>query len=312
MTSVVRPYPGSRWSRSLRSAIAVGVLLVSSAWAQDRPSGMRLRTLQPGVHLISGYANGNMLVVETDSGLVLVDAQSAKRVEAADTALRTVTQARVRYVVFTHYHEDHTGGMVHWRESGAQAVAHRAVPAQMEKDTIIVEMGNWHRERAIPEAFPDHTFEDSVTIRSAGVEAHLYHVAAAHTDGDVVVWFPGENVLHVGDLIEPEGALFIDWWAGGTLDGIIAATEWLLARTDDATTIVPGHGRTIDRATVEYHHRMLIHLRDRVMASLSRSEPRDVLLAAKPAAEYEAFLGGETGADRVIRLLHYGLSRRPR
>jgi len=309
MKSVLRSKPVSRPRRHLRNAMVCSVLLVPSVWAQDPTSGMRRQTLQPGVHVISGYANGNILAVETDSGLVLVDAQSAKRVAAADSVLRTVTRTKVRYVVYTHYHEDHTGGMVHWREGGARAVAHESAPAQMNKDTVIVEMGNWHRVRATPEALPDHTFRDSVTIRSAGVEAHVYHLGAAHTDGDAVVWIPAANVLHVGDLIEPEGSLFIDWWAGGSLDGVIAAAEWILAHTDDRTTIVPGHGRTIDRTTVQYHLGMLVHLRDQVIASLVRGETREMLLAADPAATYTGFLGGDAGATRFVRLLHYGLSR---
>jgi glyoxylase-like metal-dependent hydrolase (beta-lactamase superfamily II) len=113
------------------------------------------------VHLISGFTNGNILAVEGNDQILLVDAQSGRRVGLADSALRTVTRKPVRQVAFTHYHEDHTQGMAHWRDQGAVAIAHRGVPPQMMKDTTIANWENWHRTPAAPEAMPDRTFQDS-------------------------------------------------------------------------------------------------------------------------------------------------------
>ena len=295
-----------RHSIRLFLAMSAALLLSSGGLAGQT---ITANVIRPGVHLLQGPPNGNLLAVDTDSGWILVDAQSAERAAAADSVLSTIRPAPVRYVLFTHYHEDHTGGMGHWRGRGAQAVAHHAVPGQMLKDTVIADMGDWHRTAAPPEALPDHTFRDSLTIRSAGVVVRLFHLASAHTDGDAVVWLPDANVLHVGDLIEPEGALFIDWWAGGRLGGMIAAAQWVLDHSDEQTAIVPGHGRPIARATVAYHRDMLVDLGDEIRGSIEAGEARDALLARRPEAAYAAFLGGERRAASVIRLLHYGLTR---
>src|SRR5512139_2417868 len=161
--------------------------ILAMAALQD-PMAMVIRPVAPGVHVISGFANGNILVVEGSDKVLLVDAQSGKRVGLADSALRTVTRKPVRQVAFTHYHEDHTQGMSHWRAQGAVAVAHQSVAPQMAKDTIIADWENWHRTPAAPEAMPDRTFADSMVISLGTRRVVLVHVPGAHTDGDAMAW----------------------------------------------------------------------------------------------------------------------------
>jgi cyclase len=270
---------------------------------------MTSEMVAPGVHLIAGFTNGNILVIEGRDGVLLVDAQSPRRVGLADSVLRTITSAPVRTVVFTHYHEDHTGGMPHWREGGATAVGQASVPAQMVKDTIIADWEDWHRTPAAPGALPDRTFADRLTLDAGGVRVELIHIPLAHTDGDAIVWLPELNVLHSGDLVEPGGAPFIDWWAGGSLDGMIAAADQLLALVNDSTRIVPGHGPVIGRETLAEHRRMLVTLRDAIGSQVRQGRMLDQVLAARPAAEFERLLGGPRRADQFVRLVYYGLAR---
>jgi glyoxylase-like metal-dependent hydrolase (beta-lactamase superfamily II) len=213
---------------------------------------MVIAPVAPGIHVISGFANGNILVVEGGMELLLVDAQSGKRVALADSALRTVTRKPVRQVVFTHYHEDHTQGMSHWKAQGAFAIAHQDVAPEMAKDTTIPER-KWHRTPAAPEAMPTLSFRDSLMLDVSGSRIWLHHLPPAHTNGDAVVIIPWANVIHTGDLVEPGAPPFIDYWVGGRVQGMIAAAEWILRRANDSTRIVPGHGPVIDRATVAEH-----------------------------------------------------------
>ena len=270
---------------------------------------MSAETVMPGLHVIAGFANGNILVVEGRDGVLLVDAQSPRRVGLADSVLRTITAAPVRTVVFTHYHEDHTGGMPHWRAGGATAVGHVSLPAQMAKDTVIADWEGWHRTPAAREAMPDQTVTDRLVLDAGGVRVELIHIPPAHTDGDLVVWLPERNLLHSGDLVEPGAAPFIDWWAGGSLDGMIAAADQLLALVNDSTRIVPGHGPVIGRETLVAHRRMLVTLRDAIGDAVRRGQTLDQVLAARPAAEFETLLGGPRRADQFVRLLYYGLAR---
>ncbi len=279
------------------------------ALALQDPMVMTVRSLGPGLHVVRGFANGNILAVEAPDQVLLVDAQSAKRVGLADSALRTVTTKPVRQVVFTHYHEDHTSGMSHWRSGGAIAIAHRTVPSQMAKDTLIADWDGWHRTPAQATAMPDRIFTDSMVLSLGPRTVVLVHVPGAHTDGDVMVWIPQENLLHVGDLVEPGGLPFIDWWTGGSVDGMIAAAEVILARTTEQTRIVPGHGDVISRAVVLDHRLMLVTVRDRVSAGIRNGRTLDEIQASAPAREFDALLGGSRRAGHFVRLVHYGLSK---
>jgi glyoxylase-like metal-dependent hydrolase (beta-lactamase superfamily II)/DNA-binding CsgD family transcriptional regulator len=285
------------------------LLVVLAGLIRQGPMVMVIRPVVPGVHVISGYANGNILAVEGPDQVLLVDAQSGKRVGLADSALRTVTRKPVRQVAFTHYHEDHTQGMSHWRAQGAIAVAHQAVAPQMAKDTTIADWENWHRTPAAPEALPDRIFADSMVIPLGARRVVLVHVPGAHTNGDAMAWLPDDNVLHTGDLVEPGGPPFIDWWAGGSLDGMIAAADYILSRVNDQTRIVPGHGDVIGRSTVVEHRRMLVTVRDRLVAAAAAGKTLEQVQAERPAEEFESLLGGPRRAGHFIRVAWYGVPR---
>ncbi len=270
---------------------------------------MRISPLAPGLSVISGYANGNILVIEGPDQLLLVDAQSDRRVGLADSALRTVTPKPVRQVVFTHYHDDHTLGMGHWRTRGATAVAHANVGPQQAKDTVIAEWENWRRTAAPAGARPDATFQDSVALTIGERTVWVHHVPAAHTDGDAIVRLPWANLMHVGDLVEPGAPLFIDYWGGGSIEGMIAAADWILARADESTRIVPGHGRVIGAADVREHRRMLVTVRDRIRIAMAAGRTLEQLQEEGVAREFEPLLGGPRGATRFVRLMWVGVRR---
>jgi len=159
---------------------------------------------------------------------------------------------------------------------------------------------------------PDRIFTDSMVLSLGPRTVVLTHVPGAHTDGDVMVWIPQENLLHVGDLVEPGGPPFIDWWTGGSVDGMIAAADVILARTTEQTRIVPGHGEVISRAVVLDHRLMLVTIRDRVSAGIRNGRTLEEIQASAPAREFEALLGGPRRAGRFLRLVHHGSSKATR
>lgn len=277
-------------------------------WAQADAMKMVIAPVAPGIHVISGFANGNILVIEGPMDLLLVDAQSMKRAGLADSALRTVTRKPVRQVVFTHYHEDHTQGMAYWKSQGAFAVAHQNVAPEMRKDTTITDR-DWHRTPAAPEAMPTLEFRDSMMLDVSGSRVWLHHPQPAHTNGDAIVIVPWANVIHTGDLVEPGAPPFIDFWTGGSLQGMITAAEWILRRANDSTKIVPGHGPVIDKATLEQHRTMLIALRDRARLAFAEGKTEEQFIAMQPAKEWEALLGGPRGAANFVKQVYYGARR---
>ena len=272
---------------------------------------MRISTerLTGGVMVLRGYANGSVLVVPTRDGLLLVDGQSTKRVAETDSALRTASKARVRWVITTHYHGDHVEGNEHWHAEGAEIIGHENIAAQALKDTVITDFTQWHRTAAAPPSLPTRTVRDSATLDLGGERVVLLHVPDAHTDGDLLVWFPQRDLLHTGDIVEIGAFPFIDWWAGGSLDGMIAATDRIIRLAGEHTAIVPGHGPTIDRRRVQQYRTMLIAARDRIGAAVHDGKTLEQVLLDAPLAPYAEAYGGERSAQRFTRLVYYGLAR---
>lgn len=306
-TPVARP-PLVRASTVLVALQLAATLAPAAALAQGK-AGITVRQLRPAVHVASGYENGNVLIVASDTGVLLVDAQSATRVASLDSAVRRVSQRPVRLVVNTHYHADHTEGNAHYRALGAAVLAHRAVRVQAAKDTVIADWDSWHRTPLAAGAMPTRDFADSLAFDFGAERVTVLHAPRAHTDGDAIVWLPRANVLHIGDILEVGAPPFIDWWSGGTLDGMVAAIDRVLALVNDATAIVPGHGAVSSAGDLRRYRQMLVTVGERVAAAVRRGEGREALVAARPAREWEDALGGERRAQHFVRLVHAGAVR---
>lgn len=279
--------------------------------AQESPSVMQItmQRVRPTMHVASGFANGNVLILESDSGLLLIDAQSAKRVDALDSAVRRVSTRPVRLVINTHYHGDHAEGNAFYRARGAQLLAHRLVPVEASKDTVIAGWDNWHRTPLPTEAIPDRTFDDSLAFDFGAERVVVLHAPRAHTNGDAMIWFPRSNVLHIGDIFEVGAPPFIDLWAGGSLAGMLAAIDRVMAMVDERTAIVPGHGAVSSRADLAKYREMLQTVGDRVRASLAKGATADAVVAEHPAREWEAGMGGARRAEPLVRLVYADLAR---
>ena len=267
------------------------------------------KQLRPGIWILSGFANGNILVHDDGTDVLLVDAQSERRVGLADSALRALTARPVHTVVTTHYHDDHIGGNPHWRAQGARLIAQCNVAVQAKKDTTITEWRDWHRTPAPADALPTECFTDSLTIQRAGDQVVLHHVPFAHTDGDLVIWLPGANVLHMGDVLELGAPPFLDYWAGGSWTGMLAAVDAGLAIANDQTIIVPGHGPTTNRAGMVAYRAMLQAVGQKVRDAVQRGESMDTIVAARPAAGYEESFASQARTDQLVQLLVVGFRR---
>lgn len=240
----------------MRSFAVISALLAIPSIVYAQQAASTIQPIGQLTHLIASHPDGNILVIETEHSIVLVDALGAKRSAQADSVLRRVTQKPVKTVISTHYHEDHTGGNAIWAARGARLIGHRSVPLEATKDTTIVEL-KWHRRPVPKDAIPSTLFDDSLRIDVDGEPIHVLH-ASAHTAGDAVVWLPHRNILHTGDIVEIGDPPQIDWWAGGTLEGMVSAVDMFLKLTNDSTVIVPGHGPPISRAMLKSYRMLLV------------------------------------------------------
>ncbi|MBW2242413.1 MAG: MBL fold metallo-hydrolase [Deltaproteobacteria bacterium] len=295
--------------KSASLLLALGLTLSSASNAQDF-SQVEIKTIPvaEGLHMLMGRG-GNIAVLAGDDGVFLVDDQYAPLTEKILAAVHAIDEGPVRFLLNTHWHGDHTGGNENLGKVGVVIVAHENVRERMSVKQVIQARGI-EVPASPPAALPILTFPTSITFHLNGVTTEAVHVAPAHTDGDSVVWFAERNVVHTGDTFFNGFYPFIDVGSGGSIDGVISAVDDVLARADDETKIIPGHGPLSNREELQTYREMLVTVRDRVRAALVAGKGADEILADKPTADLDAAWGGGfLKPEDFVRIVVSDLSR---
>lgn len=210
-----------------------------------------------GIYMLQG-AGGNIGLSVGDEAFV-IDDQYAPLTAKIREAIATVTSKPVRFVVNTHWHGDHTGGNENLSMAGAIIVAHENVRRRMSVEQFMAAFNS--RVPASPrKALPVVTFTDAISLYVNDDSIDVMHVERAHTDGDAIIVFRKANVVHMGDTYFNGGYPFIDLSSGGSIDGIIATADRVLASTNDSTKIIPGHGALGNRASLRQYRDVLVSL----------------------------------------------------
>ena len=249
------------------SLLLAGGVCALPALAQDFPPvELEIIQINDDMYVIHNeFVPGNVTVLVTDEGVLLVDDKFADNYERIVELVASVTDQPVRYVVNTHYHFDHAGSNAAFQAAGAQIVASEQAREKM------VETG--------AAGLPGFTTEDRARIHLGGRIIDLFRFGRAHTDGDVVVYFPRYQVLSTGDLFTYGQAtpLLVDYAGGGSV------REWTRTLDDvlmlGFETVVPGHGVVTDRAAMEEFRGIVAALRDRTREMLAAENSRDEIEA---------------------------------
>jgi len=254
----------------------------------------------------NGFAGGNVAVSTGDDGLFVIDDELQPMTPKLTAALAALApKAKVRFVVNTHWHGDHTGGNAGLAATGAVIVAHENVRKRLSVEQVMKFMGQSHTiPPSPPQALPVVTFADDVTLYLNGDEVHVMHVDPAHTDGDAIVHFKKANVVHTGDTFVG-GYPLVDVGSGGRFEGFIAAADRTLSLCDDATKIIPGHGPVMTKADLKGWRDMLVTVRDRLNKLIAQKKTLDQIKAAKPTADFDAKWGqGMINGDVLIEMAY--------
>src|SRR5207253_7147061 len=190
---------------------------------------------------ILGSIGGNITVAVAKTGIIMVDGQFAPLHDKIKAAIAAISNLPIKYLINTHYHGDHTGGNEAFAKDGAIVVADVNVKIRLAEGTTNGLTGAKTPPAALG-ALPSKTYAGKMLkIRLPGRVADLGHIASAHTDGDTYVWFKTANVLSTGDTFTNGRYPNIDFAQGGTIMGMIAATDAYLKLTNAKSRIVPGH-----------------------------------------------------------------------
>ena len=299
-------------ARTVAGNVAWIVLLLAttaSAAETTAPATIEAQALRGGLHVLKG-AGANVVAWTGSDGLLVVDTGNAASAPQLFEALAKVSPGPVRLVVNTHWHPDHVGGNAALRRAGAEIIAHDDTRARMTSRQL---MSPYEVEvpAAPRDALPIVTFDDTLSLHLNGTRVLLVHVPAAHSDGDLVVWWESANVVHLGDAYYAGEYPAIDVANGGSLAGTVAAIETTLSRTDARTVIVPAHGPVSNRADLTAYRDMLVTVGKRVRELVEQGNSLDEVLAARPTESFDERYGqAGIGAERFVRLLYADLTAR--
>jgi cyclase len=306
--------------RMLRAAVlgALWWLCALAAPAQQTDFSkveIKPEKLTDNLYVLFGYGGGNMALLTGPDGPLLVDDQFAELSPKIRAAVSLLTDKPVRFIVNTHCHLDHTGGNAPFGRAGAVIIAHDNTRKRLSSEQFIA-LFKLTVPAAPAEALPLVTFEDGLTLHLNGEDIEAVHVPPAHTDSDVVLYFTKANVVHTGDVFIA-GYPIIDDSSGGTYDGIVGASEQILARTRADTRIIPGHGPVSTRADLQAYHDMLVTVRTRVLDQIRKGRTQEQVLAAAPTKEFDAkygqmYMKPELWLQRVYVELKRSLEQRQR
>ena len=297
------------------ASIALLLFVPGLAFAQQQRDfskvEIKVTKVSGNIYMLEGEG-GNIAASVGEDGIVIVDDQFAPLADKIQAALKNlgITDKPVRFVINTHYHGDHTGGNVPFANAGSTLIAQDNVRKRLESGGVAgnggsIKMENKPAEKA---ALPIITFEHDVTVHLNGEDIRALHFPAGHTDGDSIIFFPKNNVVHMGDDFVRYGFPFIDVSAGGSVQGMIAAMEKATAQLPADVKVIPGHGALSNLDDVRAFTQMLKETTVVVEKALKAHKTLEQMKQEKILAPWQKFSGEFVNTDAFIETLYNSLT----
>jgi glyoxylase-like metal-dependent hydrolase (beta-lactamase superfamily II) len=256
------------------------------------------------VYMLQG-AGGNIGVSVGSDGILIVDDQFAPLADKIHAALKGLGDGKLKFVLNTHWHGDHTGGN---QTFGAEApiIAHENVRKRLSTEQKV--MGN-----VVPpspkEALPVITFGDKVAVHFNGEEIKVIHFPAGHTDGDSVIFFTGSNVVHMGDDFFAGRFPFVDLASGGSVQGLTENVGKILAQLPADVKLIPGHGPLSNKADLEKFHRMLVETTGIVQKRMKAGKTLEAIQAEGLPDEWKEWGSGFIDTKTWLSVVYESLDK---
>lgn len=317
------------------AVVAAGTVIPRAMAQEGSRDGVEVVQIQPNFYVIGG-AGGNILMQVGSAGVILVDSGSASMSDQVLAAIRQVTPLPIRYIINTSMDADHVGGNAKLAKAGLtilevgsfvaaqsgateETILNNGGASVLAHENVLVRMSSPTQQRAADSAelLPTKTFAvGSYSMYLNGEGIQIIHQPAAHTDGDVIVFFRRGDVIATGDIIDTTRFPVIDVERGGSVQGVIDALNRLMALTiqnipfawyPDRTLLVPGHGHVYDKLDLLEYRDAITVIRDRIQSLVDKGKTLAEVKAANPTLGYRSQYGADTGpwtTDKFVEVIY--------
>jgi len=273
-----------------REAYAEARGLVSLIKDSAATSPIAAHKLRNNISVLEG-SGGNIAVLTGPDGKVLIDAGIRVSQPQIVKALAGLGADPITHLINTHWHFDHADGNEWLHAAGAKIIGHSNTRKHLS-EVQRVEDWDYNFLPLSHGGIPSEVFAKQQKLKLNGASINLKYYGPAHTDSDISVTFAEANIVHVGDTFWNGIYPFIDYSTGGSIDGMIAASDANLAATNAETIIIPGHGKPVsNKAELQEFRDMLVAIRENVAKLKQQGKSQAETVAAKPSADFDAEFG---------------------
>ncbi len=284
--------------------------LVPGVISQQEFDSVQIESIDvaPGILMLVGLG-GNIGVSYGEDHIFMIDGQFGPLIEKIFAAIALRTEKPVEFVLNTHWHLDHVAANETLVNHGVRILAHENVRKRMRVDQVLPAFGQTIPARP-QKALPSVTFTEDMTLHWNGDSIEIFHAPGAHTDGDTIVHFRESNVIHMSDTYFNGMYPLIDIDCGGSIDGMIAVAEEVLARSNERTKIIPGHGPLSNQSELQGYRDMLVTVRNAVSTLIQEGKSQQEATAAKPTAAIDPdWIGGVLEPDVFVAHVYTSLTK---
>ena len=259
------------------------------------------------VYMLEG-SGGNIGVSVGDDGILIVDDQYAPLADKIKAALKTLSPGKLRFVLNTHWHGDHTGGNASFGPE-ATIVAHNNVRKRLSTEQRL-EFFKVTTPPSPKEALPVITFDQSLTVHFNGEEIRAIHFPNGHTDGDSVIFFTASNVVHLGDDFFSGRFPFVDLDSGGSVEGLTKNIAELITKIPAGAKLIPGHGPISTIDDLKTYHRMLVETTAIVRQKIEAKKTLEQIKKEGLPAEWDSWGTGFIKTDSWLEIVYRSLTKK--
>lgn len=273
-------------------------------WSQVQ---MKATKVAGNVYMLEG-AGGNIGVSVGPDGILIVDDQFAPLADKIRASLKELGQGKLRFILNTHWHGDHTGGNVVFGPE-APIIAHDNVRKRMATEQRS-EVFKSTTPASPKEALPVITFNQTLTVHFNGEEIRAIHFPHGHTDGDSVVFFTSSNVVHLGDDFFAGRFPFVDLESGGSVEGLAKNIGDIITKIPEGAKLIPGHGPISTVEDLKSYHRMLLETTEIVRNKISGGKTLEQIKSDGLPEEWKPWGTGFIKTDLWIETIHKSLTKK--